>query len=150
MANLELTEIESLQSQSLAIFYQLDKFTEAYIECALWSSHDESNEYGGNPLDDNYGVEDIHPDTLKQMVEDCKAFQDDATNAFPELDYTEIFIKGCDHGGHDFWLTRNGHGAGFWDGDYPELGDELTKLCKSYGDYDLYVGDDGMIYGYPG
>lgn len=24
----------------------------------------------------------------------------------------------CERIGHDFWLTRNGHGAGFWDGDW--------------------------------
>jgi len=32
--------------------------------------------------------------------------------------------------GHDFWLTRNGHGAGFWDGDWPETGDALTEASK--------------------
>lgn len=31
------------------------------------------------------------------------------------------YVKATDmtpaQAGHDFWLTRNGHGAGFWDGD---------------------------------
>jgi hypothetical protein len=54
-------------------------------------------------------------------------------------------------GGHDFWLTRNGHGAGFWDGDWPkEAGDRLTKACEEFGEFDLYIGDDGMIYGQRG
>jgi hypothetical protein len=48
---------------------------------------------------------------------------------------------------HDFWLTRNGHGAGFWDGDYEEeLGEKLTAICKKMGSIDLYVGDDNKIY----
>lgn len=37
--------------------------------------------------------------------------------------------------GHDLWLTRNGHGAGFWDGYWPE--DEsrrATDYCKRLGE----------------
>lgn len=34
--------------------------------------------------------------------------------------------------GHDFWLTSQGHGAGFWDGGWPKYGDMLTKLSKCY------------------
>jgi|TARA_R110000744_G_scaffold366338_1_gene475354 hypothetical protein len=35
--------------------------------------------------------------------------------AVPVFDFS--FIE-CERIGHDFWLTRNGHGAGFWDGDW--------------------------------
>jgi len=44
-------------------------------------------------------------------------------------------------------MTRNGHGAGFWDGDWPDDGDRLTKASEAYGTFDLYVGDDGEIHG---
>lgn len=48
---------------------------------------------------------------------------------------------------HDFWLTRNRHGAGFWDGDYEKAdGEKLTELAHSFGEINLYVGDDGKIY----
>ena len=33
--------------------------------------------------------------------------------------------------GHDLWLTAVGHGAGFWDGDWPEHGEYLTTLAGS-------------------
>ena len=47
----------------------------------------------------------------------------------------------------DFWLTRNGHGAGFWDGDRKAPhSDKLTELSKSFGQVDLFVGDDSRIY----
>ncbi len=45
---------------------------------------------------------------------------------------------------HDFVLTCNGHGAGFWDGDYNE-GDKLTELCKPYGTFEPYATDDDKI-----
>ena len=44
--------------------------------------------------------------------------------------------------GHDFWLTRNGHGAGFWDGDWSEnYADLLSKGAEAYGKVDVF--DDG-------
>jgi len=120
----------------------LDKFTQAYIEAALWSSVDDD----GTPLDSNYGREDLAPETLAKMVEDCAKFQEDNAEIITGCareggEYTED-----ERAGHDFWLTRNGHGAGFWDGDWPEHGEELTKASKRFGEVDLYVGDDGMIY----
>lgn len=48
------------------------------------------------------------------------------------------------HLGHDFWLTRNNHGAGFWDGDW-ELGNELTELALRFGNVDVYL-HDGILY----
>lgn len=116
----------------------LDEFTRAYIACALWSTNDESDESGGVPIDNNYGPEHLHPETLARMVTDCAEFQ-----ANHESD-----IVGCEeHAGHDFWLTRNNHGAGFWDGDWEEdAGERLDKACEGYGTCDLYIGDDGLIY----
>lgn len=49
--------------------------------------------------------------------------------------------------GHDFWLTRNGHGAGFWDRGLGALGERLTQAAEVYSSVDLYVSDDGLIYG---
>ncbi len=46
----------------------------------------------------------------------------------------------------DFWYTRNGHGCGFWDGDWPEHGDELTNLAREFAPVELYVADDGLVY----
>lgn len=49
--------------------------------------------------------------------------------------------------GHDLWLTRNHHGAGFWDGDWPyRIGVFLTECCNRIGALEIYEGDDGRIY----
>ena len=49
--------------------------------------------------------------------------------------------------GHDFWLTRQGHGAGFWDGAWSKPHSEtLDKGAESFGSFDIYQGDDGKIY----
>lgn len=112
----------------------MDEFNQAYLTAAWWSSSDND----GLPLDENYDINDFHPSTLKQMSDDCKAFQ--AANA-------EDIAENPAQAGHDFWLTRNGHGSGFWDGDWSGARDRLTRASQRFGSYDLIVGDDGMIHG---
>lgn len=48
------------------------------------------------------------------------------------------------HGG-DFALTRNRHGAGFWDRGYGEVGDRLTEAAHAFGEAWLIVTDDGEV-----
>ena len=49
--------------------------------------------------------------------------------------------------GHDFWLTRNGHGAGFWDGDWSDnYATMFTKGAQEYGIFNVLKGDDGNIH----
>jgi hypothetical protein len=101
------------------------------------------------PLDDNYDIDDISPTTLAEMVNDCAKFQEENSELLAKVDYKIRPDGGSEmsYAGHDFWLTRCGHGAGFWDGDLEEdLGDKLTEACKKYKEVDLYVGDDGKIY----
>jgi hypothetical protein len=119
---------------------KIDAFTRAYIECALWSSTDNSDDSGGEPLDRNYSIDDIAPATLATMVRDCAAFQAEHADNLAECDGSD------EYNGHDLWLTRNGHGAGFWDRGYGPVGDRLTAACKACGSVDLYVGDDGLIH----
>jgi hypothetical protein len=116
----------------------MDAFTAAHIEAALWSSMDNANDQGGDPLDANYGLDDLAPETLASIQEDCEAFQ---------RDHAEDIGGDLERAGHDFWLTRCGHGAGYWDGDWPdEVGNRLTDAAHVYGSVDLYVGEDGLIY----
>ena len=113
----------------------LDKFTGQYLVTALWSSADDE----GNPMDDNHDLFDLSEEAINKAIEDCRKFQED--NAALLEGYS------LSTAGHDFWLTRNGHGAGFWDGDYEkDVGDKLTVASKSFGEIDLYVGDDGELY----
>jgi hypothetical protein len=122
-----------------------DEFFDSYIETALWSTNDESDEYGGNPLDDNYGPEDFDDKDLKKLRDEAWEFfethQADFDNGWPKG------VGAYGQAGHDFWLTRNGHGAGFWDGDWRKpYDDQLTEASKTYGSVDIMVGDDGKLY----
>lgn len=111
-----------------------ETFFRSYVETALWSSTDDE----GDPLDSVYTIDDIAPETLEAMRADCADFME--ANAF------DIGTQ-YERAGHDFWLTRNRHGAGFWDGDWErEAGQRLTANSHAYGSVDLYIGDDSRIY----
>lgn len=117
---------------------EIERAFSAYVECALWSSTD-TNENGDHINLDSVDAE-IAPETLVTMREELTAFVPDEETAalLDGLEPEQI--------GHDFWLTRNHHGAGFWDRGLGARGDELTKACQPYGTADLYIGDDGLIY----
>ena len=103
----------------------LEEFTQGYIACALWTS-----------FDDSYQGVTFAPGTKAAMVEDCTKFWN--------IHYDRITDPG--QAGRDFWLTRNGHGAGFWDGDYPEhIGEILTEASHGYGSFDLYIDENGLV-----
>lgn len=117
---------------------KLSTLVEAYLIAALWSSNDESTPQGGEPFDKNYSISDLHPDTIAKAIKDCDDFQSKAGNLLDALDNEQA--------GHDFCLTRNHHGAGFWDRGLGEIGDKLTDLSHEFNDINLYIGDDKNIY----
>lgn len=119
---------------------KLDVFTKAYIICALWSSNDEA----GNSLDGKFDIENINPQDLEEVKLECLNFQKEniqlLESAYNNKNYT------LESAGYDLWLTRNGHGVGFWDRNLDEIGEQLTLKAQELKESDLYVGDDGKLY----
>jgi hypothetical protein len=100
----------------------------------------------------NYEEEDISPDTLARIAEDCRTFQEENQGSLLYLYGTIGMNYDAASAGHDFWLTRNGHGAGFWDRYYGKdkrilsAFKALTESCQHH-TFDLYLGDDGKVWG---
>lgn len=113
----------------------MDNELRQYLETALWSSVGDN----GDPLDKNYSTDDIDSESVAKAQVQLKEFINKAGDLLNDLDLTDV--------AHDFWLTRNRHGVGFWDGDYSdEIGKKLTDLSHEFGEVDLYIGDDGMLH----
>lgn len=127
--------------KALRSFDSLDAFTRAYIECALWL-HDEDAP-GGDWAQTgriNQFAEILSNSCLLEMAADCSKFQSAHAALLSDAGTAE-------QNGHDFWLTRNGHGAGFWDRGYPDsIGDALTAAAEACGEVNIYAGYDGKIY----
>lgn len=119
----------------------VDEFTKQYIVTALWSSDD-----GGLNKLSEMSWQDLAPQTLDMMKRDAISFQQQCA-ALLDRAYQETgYSYGPGSAGHDFWLTRNHHGAGFWDRGLGEVGNMLTTAAHKWPEVDLYVGDDGLVY----
>ncbi len=115
----------------------LKEFTEGYIQCMLWCGVLEDE-----LLDDIPDADILDTATLEECKMDCKDFYENFGGLLKKTgEYNHQLL------GHDFYLTRNGHGTGFWDRGYGDVGDELTKMAKPYGSYSLILGDDGYLHG---
>lgn len=129
---------------------KLDAFTRQYLETMLWSTNDESNDRGGDPLDKNYSIDDIAPEAIAQAIADCERFQRENAGALEAADEwlsLECLEMNADEmAGHLFWLNRNGHGRGFFDGS-SDACESLDNACEAFGECWPYVGDDGKVYG---
>jgi hypothetical protein len=102
-----------------------------YLE-EMWQQYTDLD--SDEPLDKNYQVEDITKKTQAGMKKDCKDFY---------LANREILDRSwpADAAGHEFWLTRNRHGAGFWDSKHGTDEEQkiLTDNAHAYGEVYLYV-----------
>ncbi len=129
----------------------LNDLYDGYAECALWSSNDESDERGGEPLDANFSVSDISLDSERKMRLACarfyKANKKDLHEYVTQRRGSRENRSQWELVGHDFWLNANGHGSGFWDSF--EVDERLRKrLSEASRKYlsDLYRGDDGELH----
>lgn len=125
---------------------RLDEFTQAYLDAALWSTDDSRFDDGRN-LAQSFNFEHIADKTMEAIIADCKKFQAENADLLNDDNCPCYHDSLLGQAGHDFWLTRNHHGAGFWDGDWVNgSGDKLTEASHAFGEVDLYVGDDDVIY----
>lgn len=125
------------------LFNAADSFVQGYIEAALWTGIE--SYYDGTPAD-------LTIETYLSMVGDCAKF---LAAAQPWLDactlpersvYVPYEYDLMAYAGHDFFLTRNRHGSGFWDGDWQEpYATQLTDLAHSMGEVELFRNEDGTI-----
>jgi len=119
-------------------------FRRAYFEAALFSSTDDE----GRPLDKDYSIRDFDAETMRRMIEDCERFESQVGDLLVAENLTYQGYDPEQAGGHDFWLTRNRHGAGFKDGHWVrDVAEKLTAAAHAFGEFDLFVGDDGKISG---
>lgn len=113
-------------------------FISGYLECLAWSE-----------LFENYA---FSASSLAKCEEDCKKFISENYSALCQ--YVESIVpneyNAWERAGHDFALTRNGHGAGFWDRDYineegEKAGLALTEASEKAGCVYLYVNDENEL-----
>lgn len=113
---------------------QYHEFLTAYVSCLSWADApiEEDPESGFYPLSE---------EAFERAEIECKAF---LYRAWSYIE-AEGIANAYDQAGHDFLLTRNGHGVGFWDGDWPKYGDWLSKISESFGTLCVWA-DGGELH----
>lgn len=139
----------------MATTAQIDTITEHYLIALLWTMP--ADEECENPGDD-IALCDLPPETIEAARHEVKLFVVACGTLFDMAMqcYDDGYGQHPDAGsaaaafGHDFALTRNGHGCGFWGRDSEGLprvlGEALTRVCEAFPSVDLYIGDDGKVY----
>jgi len=98
----------------------------AYLDALMWSESDPDNPV---PLEDLFDIDDI-------PVQDRLILREEFEN-FCFDNWEDLFDMDPEQAGHDFALTRNDHGTGFWDRGLGAQGDRLSKACQPYGSIEL-------------
>ena len=114
---------------------KIQPMVEAYIEAIYFT---ETGDGDQPPTDAK-----LTPLTNCQAYSDCRNFLwamggQDPVDGFDDLDPKQL--------GHDLWLTRNGHGTGFWA--RPEVYGEanallFTRLARAVGEHDADFLEEG-------
>lgn len=129
-----------------------ESFVSGYLEALFFTecepgttraTHDPENQ---SSLPGDVDADDIGEQQMLLIRRDCRAFVARARS--PLETATRQPGYSWERAGHDFWLTRNRHGAGFWDRD--ELPQRtraaLTSWAHAMAEVSAYLGDDGKVY----
>lgn len=138
-------EVYHSSEAATARFRALDEFTTAYLEAALWLLDNETrDQIDANPYEADTAV--LSDAAIATARKDCATFQTVHADILAAA-YAHPGYGSAAQAGHDFFLTRNRHGAGFWDRGLPDaIGKALTDAAEDAGEDDLYLGDDGKLY----
>jgi len=115
-------------SDAIVDGHDIEEITKHYLIAAIWAE-------GG--LDD-YVTSDVDTASYHKAYDDCKAFVEKAHRWLGGISDEQI--------GHDILLTRNGHGAGFWNRGYSEeVGEKLSNIAKEMGEVYTFERDGKIV-----
>lgn len=129
------------------------EIVEGYTDCALWTLPDDCalvprppGEFDATPY--RHLIADSEPlhEHIAVFLRACTAKGIDLTRDLPD-GYSLARL------GHHFWLSRNGHGTGFWDCNELiacDLACALQVIAERMNNATLYDDDNGRLYVFDG
>ena len=123
-----------------ATFDKLPAFERGFFTAAFWTADDDAP--GGMDYRDTGNAADLwerlHPVNKKNLLY--------ALHDWQSLNLELLEQAGTDEqNGQDLWLTQAGHGVGFWDRGYGEIGDKLTEAAHLFGPYECTIDAEGVF-----
>ena len=143
---------------------EINSILKGYLECALWTDEeylktqeipkiDFNEDDTEDEMEDfekmyktpqqNFTIEDIDTNSLISTYNDIKKFIEYAGSEAVNYAINE---NGYERLGFDIWLTRNGHGAGFFDHSYDDdIEKKLINAGKKLTEVHLYLTEENKI-----
>ncbi len=115
-----------MEYQAMAVNLPKDQFLRAYLEAAEWAGLDED----GREALELAVAPKWSAESIQRARDECDDFQQ-AYEGFLSV----FYAHGHDpaQAGHDFYLSRNGHGAGFFDRGTHSVYALLQRAAKLWG-----------------
>ena len=109
----------SLANESSVLDDEEQLFFDSYIKAIYFTEHDKVPTWAKNSVELDF-------ESTRQAAIDC-------LSAYSKM---KAYLKpeSIEQAGYDFWLTRNGHGTGFWD--RPEIyGDTYSQMFTEISEF---------------
>jgi hypothetical protein len=123
-----------------------DQFIDEWLTALLWSTNDNSDESGGNPLDDQFSCDDFSDSDRRKVW----AMTRRILWACQSLDLGECL--GMDAFWHSVCLSQGRHGTGLWDDNdrgwkgHGKVLHAIAIAAMSEDEASAYIGDDGKVH----
>ncbi|QAU07332.1 hypothetical protein SEA_NOSILAM_91 [Gordonia phage NosilaM] len=139
------------------IAHGLESVARGYVDALCWTQPDYYGDGDDNGdgedrtlRDLGYGYGDLHPGTRDRITAELSAVVAAHPLAVRMYGAARTFNAGdgdvWEHFGHDYLLTRDGHGAGFWDRGLGDLGEYLSTIAGNAGDHvELWRDANGLL-----
>lgn len=123
--------------------FDISEAVAAYLEAQLMiqaRTDDQGNEI--DMLSEHYDIDDIDPHYVAHVRREIDALVREHSDLIERYLGTTVSLgsqrqqMSSGQFGHDFYLTRERDGVGFWDRGLGELGDTLTDIAQDMGDAD--------------
>lgn len=126
--------------------------TDHYLVAVLWTSQNDGDDVpeDEDELDGSQSIYDFSNEARISAEADLFKFLSESKDLIDQAKKTEYGNHTGDASGilgsigHDFWLTRNHEGAGFWDRDALReggLGDKLTAAAQKFPEQNAWAAD---------
>ncbi len=122
-------------------------FEEGYFSAAEWLANGYGPKYeNDSSLDDTdrAKLRGWTRDAIAKGKADCVRFCEE--NREDLAAFCEITGRDLDLAGYCFWLSRNGHGAGFFDRDAGDVGDRLQEVCEKWSEVDVESFHNRLVF----
>ena len=131
----------------------LDSLTREALVTAIWTGLVLSENLECATIDEKFpeiGPDDVPDDIRADIRQRLAAFiETHSDDVLEYLAHDRIVHSGyppADMLAHDYVLTVDGHGAGFWDRGLGHLGNRLAGAARADGSINLHADADGRLY----